>query len=98
MDVNKAVYITLTAGMIISFSLFSIGFGIYAATEGKGRYMEVLSIATMTLILTPLTRVAAAFSAFTRNKELSNALTSLIVLTVMLLSLILGMIYHVKVK
>lgn len=96
MDVNRAVYLVLTLGMLVSLLLYIAGFLMYFAHLDI--YMQVLVVATLTLLFTPPARVLVAFMAFASNREVSNALVSLAVFSIMLLSILVGIVFHVHVR
>jgi len=93
MDVERAVYITLTSGAVISLSLFILG--LILDIMGVKISIVVISAATAVLVMTPMARVVSALLAFISSKERYNALVALIVLFFMVLSLILGFLLRV---
>jgi len=93
MEVERAVYLTLTAGMIMSFSLLSIG--ILLDLLGVKIYSTFILAGTLILVLTPMARVVAAIIAFSSSREFHNAAVATIVLFFMILGILFGFVLRI---
>ncbi|ACB07503.1 DUF1634 domain-containing protein [Candidatus Korarchaeum cryptofilum] len=93
MEVERAVYLTLTAGMIMSFSLLSIG--ILLDLLGVKIYSTFILAGTLILVLTPMVRVVAAIIAFSSSREFYNAAVAIIVLFFMILGILFGFVLRI---
>ncbi len=94
MNVNKAVFVVLTVGMLVSIFFLVLGLSLqFLGLTGRG-YTSILYLAILTLILTPIARVLVAFIGFTVNKDFYNAATALTVLFIVLISFVLGLHLH----
>lgn len=105
-DVNKFVSTVLGAGVILSLVTLIYGSVLFLLhpvhAERPGSVLHILQgvarldpIATINLgllilLLTPVTRVIAAMIAFIIDKDTKYALISLAVLTVLIISAVLG--------
>jgi Protein of unknown function (DUF1634). len=93
MEVERAVYLTLTAGMIMSFSLLSIG--ILLDLLGVKIYSTFILAGTLILVLTPMVRVVAAIIAFSSSREFYNTAVATIVLFFMILGILFGFVLRI---
>jgi len=93
MEVERAVYLTLTAGMIMSFSLLSIG--ILLDLLGVKIYSTFILAGTLILVLTPMARVVAAIIAFSSSREFYNTAVAIIVLFFMILGILFGFVLRI---
>ena len=93
MRVERAVYLALTTGMVISFSLLSIG--ILLDLIGMKIYSNFLLAGTFILVLTPMARVVVAIIAFTSSREFYNVAVASVVLLFMILGILMGLILRV---
>jgi uncharacterized membrane protein len=93
MEVERAVYLVLTAGMIMSFSLLSIG--ILLDLLGVKIYSTFILAGTLILVLTPMARVVATIIAFSSSREFYNAAVATIVLFFMILGILFGFVLRV---
>ncbi len=93
MRVERAVYLALTTGMVISFSLLSIG--ILLDLIGMKIYSTFLLAGTFILVLTPMARVLVAIIAFASSREFYNVAVASVVLLFMILGILMGLILRV---
>ncbi len=93
MEVERAVYLALTVGIVISFSLLSIG--ILLDLLGMEIYSNFLLVGTFILVLTPMIRVIVAIIAFASSREFYNMAVASIVLLFMILGILMGLILRV---
>ena len=97
MEAEKIAFVVLTIGLVISATLFVIGFVLHVIT----RYdisQTILRSAVIVLVITPPITIIATLGVFIKEKEKYNAIVTLIVLMMMILSMALGIIFRVKVK
>jgi len=99
MDINRPIYLALIGGVIISSILFAIAFAINLLLPTHEQVAYIIAFAGAgVLILTPYLRVVVAFIAFLVNKEYKFVIISFLVLLIMMISLIMGLIFHISPK
>jgi|YelNatPaOPRAMG01_1025707.scaffolds.fasta_scaffold05102_11 uncharacterized membrane protein len=99
MDINRPIYLALIGGVIISSILFAIAFAINLLLPTYEQVAYIIAFAGAgVLILTPYLRVVVAFIAFLVNKEYKFVIISFLVLLIMMISLIMGLIFHISPK
>lgn len=99
MDINRPIYLVLIGGVILSSIMFGIAFAINLLFPAYENVSYVLAfVGAGVLILTPYFRVVVALIAFLVNKEYKFVLISFLVLLVMIVSLIIGLVFHIAPK
>lgn len=84
---NKPVYITLTAGVVVSYTLFALGL----AAHILGLELPMLfTAAAITLLITPTAAVITALATFLAGREYRGALLALTLLAIMALGLFIS--------
>lgn len=98
MDINKASYWVLVTGMVVS--MFFLALSLISNISGVDPLLSttLAAVGVGVLIATPYARVIAiaVLSAFNRDRGLF--VVASFVLTVMLLSLLFGLIFHITPK
>ncbi|MCX8189538.1 MAG: DUF1634 domain-containing protein [Nitrososphaeria archaeon] len=99
MDINRPVYLVLIAGVIISSVLFGLAFALNLIMPSQRDLIYILSFfGAGVLILTPYFRILVSLIVFIANKEYKYAFLSFLVLLVMIISLIVGLFFHIAPK
>lgn len=98
MELDRAVYLILTAGSLASFALFAAGLAADLALSGSEVSMHLFTSAIAVLLLTPQASLVAALAVFAESRELSNALVCLAVLSVVSLAVLAGFVFHVSLR
>jgi len=93
-DVNRALYLVLVTGMVTSTSLFVIGLAAYAVTSFRQYSELVLTVATVALLATPVTRTLVGAVTLAIDRERRSALVAGVVFLVLMLSVLLGFVLH----
>lgn len=97
MDVNRPIYLVLIAGVIISSVLLGAAFVLNLIAPSRSEVVYVMELAGVcVLIATPYARILVSAVAFSANREGKYVALSIIVLSIMLLSLILGILFHIS--
>ena len=94
MNLNKALYIVLTAGVVASSLLFAAGLLTKLAQPSSELSNLFLATGITILLLTPLAGVTTALIAFLTNCEKANAALAAIVLLIMATSAYIGAALH----
>jgi uncharacterized membrane protein len=95
-EVNRALYWVLVVGMVASTSLFVLGLLTYAIASLQRYSEEVLLGATVVLLATPVTRAFVGTAMFTWNGDRRAAMVAGVVSLILLLSIVLGFVYHLQ--
>mgnify|MGYP000082395844 CR=1 FL=1 len=91
MKPEEAAQRLLTAGLAASILLFVVGLTGYLAVGCADLLGKILLIATMVLIATPFLMLTAVIVTHIARREFCNAIITMFVFLLMLLSLVLGL-------
>jgi uncharacterized membrane protein len=93
-DVDRALYYVLLTGMFLSTGLFVAGLVAFAVPSLSGYSGGILMAATVALIATPVTRAFVGTISFWLNRDLRLAMVAGLVSLVLILSVLLGFLFH----
>ena len=88
---EEAAQKLLTAGLAASMLLFAVGLAGYLAAGCADLPGKILLMATMVLIATPFLTLTAVIVTHIARREFYNAIITMFVFLLMLLSLVLGL-------
>ncbi len=96
--IEDRLYRIVITGLLATVAMYSLGMVLLVVSPSGDLWRMFMEAGTILLFSTPMVKVAAAFYMFRGRGEKANAITALLVLTFMLLSLVLGVFLRVRIK
>lgn len=94
MDLNRAVYLALIAGLLVSSILLVASLALGAILPDDKLVYTLELAGACTLMLTPYARIIVSMIIFAMNGDKRYFMLSMFVLLMMLIAILLGAIFH----